>query len=193
MRITVETVTLEDGHHPTVLHLTILYNGLEDDLPVTIHILKRIPGNLFQEFSRREHGTGIKPTGYVVALDMIKERLSGYRENDVLQFLQIAHSCYFFQCIRITENEIAETEVVGNDVTQIHIHLLGILIHEAGSIAIHIILVLHFCRLKNQGHKQVVLTDFSHQLDTCHGVNDSFPRITGISDNPQHILLIPII
>ena len=46
---------------------------------------------------------------------------------------------------------------------------------------------------KNQWYKRIMLADFRHQLDTGHRVYDSFPRITGIRNNPQHIILIPII
>ena len=47
VRITVETVSLKHSHDSLVLHLTILHNRLKDDFPVSIHILKTIPGNRF--------------------------------------------------------------------------------------------------------------------------------------------------
>ena len=44
----------------------------------------------------------------MVALDMVEQRFSRNVEDDVLQFLQIAHTSHFFQGIRIAEDEIAE-------------------------------------------------------------------------------------
>ena len=191
--IMVETVALENGYHPTVLHLTVFYNGFENHLTMTVHILQGIPSNLFQELCRREHGTRIEPTGNMIMLYMIQERFRRYMEYDILQFLQIPYTGHFFQGMRITEHEIAETEIVGHDIAQVHIHLLGILVYKACFILADVFPVVYLGRLENQWHKRIMLANFCHQLDTSYRIYDSFPWITGIRNNSQHIILIPII
>ena len=49
---------------------------------------------------------------------MIKEGFGRYRKDDVLQFLQISHTCYFLQGMRIAENEIDGALQVLDDETQ---------------------------------------------------------------------------
>ena len=71
VRITVEAVALKDSHNSLILHLTILNDGLKDDFTVSIHILKTIPSNRFQELGYREHGTRIEPTRHMIPADMI--------------------------------------------------------------------------------------------------------------------------
>ena len=124
---------------------------------------------------------------------MVQERLGRDVENNVLQLLQVTHPGHFFQRMRIAEDEISEPEVVGHNVAQVHIHLLGILVHKAGCIPAHIVPVFHLGRLENQRHERVLLAYFRHQLDTRHRVHNTFPRITGIRNHSQYVLAIPII
>ena len=49
MGVTVELQTVEDGYHTDILHASVLYNGIEDNLSVRIHILQLVPGDVFQE------------------------------------------------------------------------------------------------------------------------------------------------
>ena len=66
----IELQTVEYGHHANVLHPSILYDGIEDDLTVGIYILQFVPRDVFQECRHREDGTGTEPAAHVVAADM---------------------------------------------------------------------------------------------------------------------------
>ena len=101
---------------------------------------------------------------------MIEERLRRYCKEDILQFFQIFYAGYLFQRIRIAENEIAETEVVRYDAAQIHIHLLGILVDESGTVFGCIQCIFRFGRLDDERHERIFLTDGCAQLDTCQSV-----------------------
>jgi hypothetical protein len=49
MAISIEFQTVEDSYHTDVLHLSILHNGIKDNLAVSIHILQFMPCNMLQE------------------------------------------------------------------------------------------------------------------------------------------------
>ena len=110
--VAVEAVALEDGHHALVLHLAVLDDGFEDNLPVGIHVLQGVPGDGFQEFGDGEHGARIEPAADVVAADVVEERLRGDGKQNVLQFLEVLHAGYLFHRFGVAEDEVAEAEVV---------------------------------------------------------------------------------
>ena len=124
---------------------------------------------------------------------MVQEGFRRYMEDDILQFLQVPYTSHFFQGMRIAEHEIAETEIVGHDVAQVHIHLLGVLIHKTCFILADILPVVHLCRLENQRNKRIMLANFGHQFDTGHRIHNSFPRITGIGNDSQDIIPVSIV
>ena len=70
MAVGVELQTVEHGHHADVLHLSILHNGVEDDLTVGIDILQLMPSDVLQERRHWEDGTCTEPAAHVVAADM---------------------------------------------------------------------------------------------------------------------------
>ena len=47
--ILVKLHAVENSHNTEVLHMTILYDGIEDNLSVRINILQFLPGNMLQE------------------------------------------------------------------------------------------------------------------------------------------------
>ena len=57
IRVTVEAVAMEHSHHTLVLHPSVCHDGIEYDLTVLVHILKRVPRDVLQEFGNREQGT----------------------------------------------------------------------------------------------------------------------------------------
>ena len=85
MGILIELHTVEHGNHAQVLHVTVLHDGIEDDLPVGIHILQFLPGDVLQEGGNREDGTGTEPAAHVVAADMIEHRIVRDVEDIILQ------------------------------------------------------------------------------------------------------------
>ena len=67
MGILVKLTTVEHGHHTNILHVTILHDGVEDDLPMGINILQLVPSDVFQEVGHGEDGASREPTTHVVA------------------------------------------------------------------------------------------------------------------------------
>ena len=47
--ILVKLHAVENSHYTDVFHVTILHDGIEDNLSVSIHILQFLPGNMLQE------------------------------------------------------------------------------------------------------------------------------------------------
>ena len=111
--------------------MTILHDGIEDNLPVGIHILQLFPSNVLQESRHWEDGTGTKPAAHVIAADMIEHRIVRDIEDIILQLLQASDTHNLLVSLRITEYEIAKAHVLLHQSAKIYTHLLGILINEA--------------------------------------------------------------
>ena len=79
--ITVELQTVEYCHDTDILHPTILHNGIEDYLPMGIHILQFMPCDGLQEGGDGEDGTGTEPTAHVVTGDMVEHGVIGNLED----------------------------------------------------------------------------------------------------------------
>ena len=129
--ILVKLHSVEDCHDTQVLHVTILYDGIEDNLSVGIHILQLLPSHVLQECRDREDSTGAKPTAHVVATDMIEHRVVGNREDMILQLLQTADAHDFLVRLWVTEDEVAESHVLLHQLAEIDTHLLGVLIDKS--------------------------------------------------------------
>ena len=85
--VAVELATVEDCHDTEVFHVTILHDGIEDDLSVSIHILELMPRDMLEEVAHGKDGTGTEPATHVVARDMVKHGVARYLEDIVLQLL----------------------------------------------------------------------------------------------------------
>ena len=145
--IAVEAVALEHGHHALVLHFAIFHDGIEDDLPVRVDVLKRIPSDLLQELRHRKNGARIKPARDMVAADMVEERFGGDGEKHVLQLLQIVYAGHLAHRFRVAEDEVAEPEVLRHGLAQVNVHLLGVLVDEVRVKLLHVLSVLFLRRL----------------------------------------------
>ena len=82
--IAVELQTVEDSHHTDVLHPAVLHNGVEDNLPVGIHVLQLVPGDVLQECRHGEDGPCAEPAAHVVARDVVEHRVVRHLEDVVL-------------------------------------------------------------------------------------------------------------
>ena len=182
VRIAVETVALEHCHHSLVLHLTILHDGLEYNLTVSIDIFQRLPSNLLQELSYRKYGTRVKPTRNMVAADMIKERFGWNGEHHVLQFFQVMHPSHLFFSMRITENEIAETEVLCHRLAQVDVHLLRILVDKHGVYVLSKLAVRLFRRLKDKRYERITATHLGKESQSGFRVYLSPMRKTSVGN-----------
>ena len=86
--------------------------------------------------------------------------------------------------------------------TEVNIHLLGILVDEVEAFSLSLLLVLNLTALQDEGHILVALTNFAQQFQACfciaflhvretacHGLH----REAGITDDAQHIVGIAVI
>ena len=166
MGILIELHTVEHGNHSQVLHVTVLHDGIEDDLPVGIHILQLLPGDVLQEGGNREDGTGTEPAAHVVAADMIEHRIVGDVEDVILQLLQTADAHDFLVGFRVTEDEIAEAHVLLHQATEIHTHLLGVLIYKAESLGFCLGTVVALGTLDDERHERIGLADVTEETQS---------------------------
>ena len=104
MSILIELHSIEHSHHTQVLHVAVLHDGIKDNLPVGIHILKFLPSNMLQESRHWEDGTGTKPAAHVVTADMIEHRIVRNIEDIILQLLQASDAHDLLMGLRITED-----------------------------------------------------------------------------------------
>ena len=190
VRIAVKTLLDEFSHDAAVFHLTVFHDGIKDDLPVCVDILVRVTRDALQEFSHGKHGTRVEPAGDMVARDVVVERLARHREDDALQVFQVAHAGDFLHRSRVTEDEITETEVLRHGLTQVDVHLLGILVDEARPAAVGKLPVGTLRRLHDEGDVRVMGTDFREQA--CAGFRVFF-ALTGkrrIGDDTQDVVTV---
>ena len=157
--VLVETFTLEDCHNTLILHPSIGNNGVENDGTMCIDVLQTFPRNAFQEFRNGEECSRGKPTTHVIVGDMIEETSCGKRHDVVLQVLQVVQSRHFLHRVGVSEDEIAETEVVAKVVAKVHINLLRVLVDETCVTFFSEFSILSFARIKDEGHVRVASSD----------------------------------
>ena len=204
MAVGIKLVALEKGHHADVLHTAILHDGVEDNLPVGIHILQFVPGDGLQELRHGEDGPRTKPTAHVVAAHMIEHRVVGNREDIVLQLLQVSYAHDFLLGLRVAEDEVAEAEMLCQQVAQVNIHLLRVLVHEGDAVALGALTVLALRTLHDHRDVFIVVANGFQQPETCFGIflgSQSatlrtiglMSRETAVTDDAQRIVGIFLI
>ncbi len=119
MSIAVELAPVEDGHNPNVLHMAVLHDSIEDNLPMSIHILKLVPRHLLEEVTHGEDGTRTEPATDVVAGDVIEHRVGRNLKDIVLQLLERADARYLLVRLRVSEDEVAEAHVFFQEVAEL--------------------------------------------------------------------------
>ena len=165
--ILIELHSIEHSYHTQVLHVAVLHDGIKDNLPVGIHILKLLPSNMLQESRHWEDGTCTKPAAHVVAADMIEHRIVRNIEDIILQLLQASDAHDLLVGLRITEDEITKAHVLLHQSSEIYTHLLGILVHEAETLSFCLGTVITLRTFEDEGHERVMLTDVTEELQTC--------------------------
>ena len=170
MGIFVEASAVEDGDNALVLHVSILYDGIEDDLSVCIDVLQLLPGDGLQELRHGEDGACREPTAHVVSRDVVEHRLARNYKDVVLQLLQVADTHDFLTCLRISEDEVAEAHVLLEDVAQVDAHLLRIFIDEMEPFSLSLLTVLTLGTFHDERHKLVARTNGPQQLQSSLGV-----------------------
>ena len=167
MGIAVELQSVEHSYHTNILHPSVLYDGIKDNLSVGIHVLQLMPGNMLQEGRNREDGTCCKPATHVVATHVVEHRVVRNLEDVVLQFLQRRYTEHLFLGFRIAEYKVAKTHVFLHQVVQVHIHLGRVLINKVETLGLGFCFVANLRRVENQGHIFIAATNLPQQFQTC--------------------------
>ena len=157
--ILVETFTLEDGHHTLVLHPAICHYGIQNNLPVGIHVLQILPGDALEELRYGEEGTAGQPSAHIVVCDMVKQTAGGDRHDVVLQILQVSYSDDLLHGVGIAEDKVTKAKVLQYQSPQVHIHLLGILVDEMCLALPGQLLLVTLGRFHYQGDIRIILPD----------------------------------
>ena len=124
---------------------------------------------------------------------MVEKRLFGQGENVVLQVLQVFDSGHHLHGFRIAENEIAESEIAGDEVFQLSIHILRAFVDEGCSALTCIFTSRSLRRLHDERHILVGLSDFGKQLESRQVVFHPVFRKTAVADHSKHVLLVFVV
>ncbi len=189
----IELTAVEDCHDANVLHAAVLHYGVEDNLAVHINILQLMPRDGLEELRHGEDSAGTKPTAHVVARDMVKHGVVGNGEDIILQLLEVTYAHYLFLGLRVAEHEVAKAHVVSEEVTQVYIHLLGVLVDERYSLRLGTFAVVCLGTLHYKRHVLVVLADGMKEFEACLGVNLSVYREATVADDADGVVGILII
>ena len=202
MAVGIEFQTIEHRHYTDVLHTTILYNGIEDDLAMGIHILEFMPGDMLQKCRHGEDGTGTEPTAHVVSRHVVKHRIARNLEDVILQLLQRRHTRHLLLCHRVTEDEVAEAHVFLNEFMEVHIEFGRVLVDEMEALCLGLRAVDGLGGIEDQRHILVTATDLTQQFQTSLRVTLLHMRQppghrlhgeTGIRDHAQRVIMVLLI
>ena len=163
--VLVEALALEDRHHALVLHPAVRHDGIQNNLPVGIHVLKSLPGDAFEELRNGEEGTARQPAAHVVVRYVIEQTACGDRHDVVLQVLQVVYPGHLLHGVGVTEDEISEAEILKDELAQVNVHLLGVLIYEVGFALRGQSHLVALGRLHYQGDIGIVLADGLQQAE----------------------------
>ena len=153
---------MEDCHHTSVLHAAVTDNGIEDVLPVCIHISLHLPGYLLQELGNGEDGTRGQPARDIVVAQVVAQRVGRQGEDVVLQLFQVMHTSHFLHRVGITENEVAKPEMLGQHIFHVLIEFLGIFVDEGGLAQVSVRLLVGLAGIEHQGY---ILVHFADGLE----------------------------
>ena len=132
--IGIELAAVEDGNDTYVLHLSILHNGVEDNLAVGLNVLQLMPCDVLEESRYGKYGSCTEPTAHVVARDVVEHGVVGNLEDVVLQLFQRVNAHHLFVCLWVAENEVAKSHMPFHKVAEVNVHLLRVLVDEAESL-----------------------------------------------------------
>ena len=168
----VEAVAVEERHHADVLHAAVLHNGVENNLAVGIHVFQLVPRHRLEERRHGEDGAGGEPAAHVVARDVVEHAVVGNVEDVVLQLLEVSHAHHLLVGGGVAEDEVAEAEVLGQDVAQVDVHLLRILVHipDADAHVLGFLAVHHLGALHDERNVFVALADGAEELEAGLGI-----------------------
>ncbi len=109
--IMVKPVLSEYSHHAAVFHLTVFHYQIEKQLAHGRGFLYALEAVPLDYLGDRKQGSRIEPARYIVVARMIEERLGRDVKYMMLQVLEVVDTEYLFARLRITDYEVAESEV----------------------------------------------------------------------------------
>ena len=131
---------------------------------------------MLEELRDWEEGARPQPTRDVVLCDLVEQGFAWQSEDVVLQLFEVMDACYLFACFRIAEDEISESEIFAHHVTQIHIHLLRVLVDEVVARALGTFRILGLGTVHYERDIWVDLADSIKELEACQLVFLFFGR-----------------
>ena len=185
--VTVEAVAVEYGHNALVLHATVADDGIKDNLPVGIDVLKGVPRDVAQELGDGKEGAGTQPARNVVVADVVEERFLREREDIVLQVLQVADAHFFVARAGLAENEVAKAEVAEHEVAEVIGRVLGVLVDEGGPAALCIVAFVRFGALHDERQVGVGLAHGGEELEACQLVGLAFAGEAAVADYTERV------
>ena len=191
--ILVELAAVEDGHDTDVLHAAVLDDGVEYNLAVGVDILQLVPGDVAEELRHGEDGAGAEPAAHMVARHMVEHGVVGYVEDIVLELLEAAHTHHLMLGDRITEDEVAEPHVLGQQIAQVDIHLLRVLVDIMETLGLGARAVLHLAALHDEGHILVAAAYLAEQAEAGLGVFLALPGEAHVADHTDGVVGILIV
>ena len=81
--ILVKALALEYSYNALILHPSVSYNGIQNNLTVCIHVLQVVPRNILKELRDREEGTTGQPSTYIIMTNVV-EQTSGRNSHNVV-------------------------------------------------------------------------------------------------------------
>ena len=108
----VEFLAVEHRHHALVFQVSVLDDGIVDNLSVGIDILQLVPCHILEERRHGEDGARREPAAHVVAADVVEHGVVGNLEDVVLKFLQTVYTQYLLVAAWVAEDEIAKSHVL---------------------------------------------------------------------------------
>ncbi len=188
--ILVETLALEHGHHALVLHPAVGHDSVQDNLSVCVHVLQALPGDALEKLRDGEEGTAGQPAAHVVVCYVVEQAARGHGHDVVLQVLEIMDAGNLLHGVGVAEHEIAKAEILEDEGTQVHVHLLGVLVDEVGMALRCQRLLVALGRLHYQGDVGVVLADGAQKSVSrlVILVPAGKERETAVTDDPQRVV-----
>ncbi len=184
---------MEDGYDSLVLHAAVGDYGVEDVLTVEVDVGELVPRDLLQEFGYGEEGTGGEPAGDVIAHDVVAQGFGRNLEYVFVEFAQVMYSHYLLHGLGVAEDEVAEAEVLGEDLLDVVVHLLGVLIDKAGAAHVGIDFAFDLAGIEDEGY---VLIDSAYGLQELVACEFVFlfvaciDRETAVGDDSEHIVAV---
>ena len=120
-----------------------------------------MPRHRLQELRYGEDGTGTEPAAHVVARDVVEHGFLGNLEDDVLQLLQRGDAGHFGLGLRVTEDEVAKTHVLFQQVSHVNVHLLRVLVDKEEPLSFGLRLIDNLGALQNERNIFIVTANLA--------------------------------